>query len=120
MPQNTEAPEAPSIERFRRELDRLVELFGRNLSGYKSSSYDEASLRQEFLNPFFRALGWDVENKAGLILQHREVDGSHDRMVELVDKMLTLAPKLRAAKADAERATLQNAVTATDRQTCPA
>ena len=36
--------------------------------------------------------------------------------IKLVDKMLALAPKLRAAKSDSERATLQNAVTATDRQ----
>jgi hypothetical protein len=40
----------------------------------------------------------------------------HDRLVALVDKMLALVPKLRAARTDAERATLQNAVTATDRQ----
>jgi hypothetical protein len=32
----------------------------------------------------------------------------------LVDKLLALTPKLRAAKTDAERQTLQNAVTATD------
>ncbi|MGD0261087.1 MAG: hypothetical protein ABSD29_14835 [Verrucomicrobiota bacterium] len=32
------------------------------------------------------------------------------------DKMLALTPKLRAAKTDAERQTLQNAVTATDQQ----
>ena len=31
-------------------------------------------------------------------------------------KMLVLTPKLRAAKSDKERATLQNAVSATDRQ----
>ena len=40
----------------------------------------------------------------------------HDRLVGLVDKMLALVPKLRAAKSDAERETLQNAVTATDQQ----
>jgi hypothetical protein len=40
----------------------------------------------------------------------------HDRLVGLVDKVLALTPKLRAAKADAERQTLQNAVTATDQQ----
>ena len=39
-----------------------------------------------------------------------------DKLVMLVDKMLALTPKLRAAKGEAERATLQNAVTATDRQ----
>jgi hypothetical protein len=40
----------------------------------------------------------------------------HDRLVGLVDKMLALVPKLRAARTDAERAALQNAVTATDQQ----
>ena len=40
----------------------------------------------------------------------------HDRLAGLVDKMLALTPKLRAAKTDAERQTLQNAVTATDQQ----
>jgi hypothetical protein len=40
----------------------------------------------------------------------------HNKMVALVNKMLALTPKLRAAKAEAERKTLQNAVTATDRQ----
>jgi hypothetical protein len=40
----------------------------------------------------------------------------HDRLVGLVDKLLALVPKLRAARTDAERQTLQNAVTATDRQ----
>ena len=40
----------------------------------------------------------------------------HDKLVSLVDKMLALTPKLRAAKSDTERATLHNAVSATDRQ----
>jgi hypothetical protein len=40
----------------------------------------------------------------------------HDKLVLLVDKMLSLMPKLRAATADSEKAVLQNAVTATDQQ----
>ena len=39
----------------------------------------------------------------------------HDKLVSLVDKMLLLVPKLRAAKSEGDRATLQNAVSATDR-----
>ena len=62
-----------SFEFFEKELNRLVEIFDKNLVAYKSSGYDEANLRQEFLNPFFAALGWDLENKAGLIPAHREV-----------------------------------------------
>jgi type I restriction-modification system DNA methylase subunit len=62
-----------TFEFFQAEIKRLVETFGKNLDAYKSAGYDEASLRQEFLNPLFRALGWDMENKAGLIPAHREV-----------------------------------------------
>ena len=65
--------DAATLKSFETELNRLVETFGRNLAAYKSPGYDEASLRQEFLNPFFRALGWDIENRAGLIPQRREV-----------------------------------------------
>jgi hypothetical protein len=67
-------PAAATFATFQAELGRLVEVFGRNLSHYKSPGYDEASLRNEFLNPFFRALGWDVENLAGNIPKHREVE----------------------------------------------
>jgi hypothetical protein len=67
-------PDGATFDSFQRELARLVDIFGRNLTAYKNAAYDEASLRQEFLNPLFRALGWDMENKAGLIPQHREVE----------------------------------------------
>ncbi|MDO8571103.1 MAG: N-6 DNA methylase [bacterium] len=40
----------------------------------------------------------------------------HDELVELVDKMLALTPKLRVATSESEKATLQNAVTSTDQQ----
>ena len=40
----------------------------------------------------------------------------HDKLVVLVDKMLGLLPKLRTATLAAEKAVLQNAVTATDQQ----
>jgi hypothetical protein len=40
----------------------------------------------------------------------------HDRLVGLVNKLLGLMPKLRQARSDSERQTLQNAVTAADQQ----
>ena len=63
-----------TLASFQDELGRLVAQFEKNLAHYKGSSYDEASLRNEFLNPFFRALGWDVENMAGNIPKEREVE----------------------------------------------
>jgi predicted type IV restriction endonuclease len=59
---------------FEKELGRLVGIFEKNFAHYKKPDYAEASLRQEFLNPLFSALGWDVENKAGHIPKKREVE----------------------------------------------
>ena len=79
MKKNAAPPEpspadAAGFERFQAELLRLVAQFEKNFKQYQSAAYDEASVRQEFLNPLFRALGWDVENKLGHIPQHREVE----------------------------------------------
>jgi type I restriction-modification system DNA methylase subunit len=75
MQHNRRAGDSATLSNFKIELTRLVEQFRRNLSHYKEKNhYDEASLRNEYLNPLFRALGWDVENRAGLIPKHREVE----------------------------------------------
>jgi hypothetical protein len=67
-------PTATSFAHFESELNRLVESFGRRLAELKQPGYAEAQLRDDFLNPFFRALGWDMENRAGLIQKEREVE----------------------------------------------
>jgi hypothetical protein len=59
---------------FEAELNRLVAAFDKGLNEFKGAGHSEAKLRDDFLNPFFRALGWDLENKAGLIQQEREVE----------------------------------------------
>ncbi len=59
---------------FEKELNRLVDSFGKRLAELKQPGYAEAQLRDDFLNPFFRALGWDMENRAGLIQKEREVE----------------------------------------------
>jgi len=55
------------------KIKELVERFERNLPAYKSQKYNEAQLREEFLNPFFEALGWDVYNKSGAAPAYRDV-----------------------------------------------
>jgi predicted type IV restriction endonuclease len=44
----------------------LVERFERDRKVFLSPDYKEEQLRLEFLNPFFTALGWDMDNKQGL------------------------------------------------------
>lgn len=54
-------------------INELVEQFKRNLPAYKSANYKEEQLKHEFLNTFFEALGWDVQNKSGTAPQYRDV-----------------------------------------------
>ncbi len=56
-----------------REIIELVEGFGRRINEYRSSQYNETELRDEFVNPFFAALGWDVHNQQGLSSECKEV-----------------------------------------------
>jgi predicted type IV restriction endonuclease len=62
-----------SFESFREELTRITSSFHKGLASYRGEGYDEAALRNDFLNPLWRALGWDVENKEGLAQSLREV-----------------------------------------------
>lgn len=54
-------------------VKELVEKFENNLTAYKNSDYKEEQLKQEFINPFFKALGWDVDNNSGAAPQYRDV-----------------------------------------------
>jgi type I restriction-modification system DNA methylase subunit len=55
------------------EIEKLVERFDRNREQYLSPGYNETELRQEFLNPFFSALGWDIENRQGYAEPYKDV-----------------------------------------------
>lgn len=51
----------------------LIERFERNLIAYKSGSYNETQVRREFIDPFFEALGWDVNNREGNAEAYKDV-----------------------------------------------
>ena len=51
----------------------LVERFERNLEAYKSGSYNETQARREFIDPFFEALGWDINNVQGYAEAYKDV-----------------------------------------------
>ncbi|MBZ2165213.1 Eco57I restriction-modification methylase domain-containing protein [Methanobacterium spitsbergense] len=55
------------------EIIELVDKFERNINAYKNPSYKEEQLKQEFINPFFKALGWDIDNTTGAAPQYRDV-----------------------------------------------
>lgn len=55
------------------EIIALVERFDQNLDSYQSGKYNETQLRREFIDPFFKALGWDVDNTAGYAEAYKDV-----------------------------------------------
>jgi hypothetical protein len=54
-------------------IKKLVETFAFHKDHYKSANYNETELRREFLDPFFKALGWDVDNEAGYADAYKDV-----------------------------------------------
>jgi hypothetical protein len=56
-----------------KEIEDLVERFENNLASYKSGHYNETQVRREFLDPFFKALGWDIDNDQGFAEAYKDV-----------------------------------------------
>jgi len=52
---------------------KLCDTFADHRDHFRSGNYNEAQLRKEFLDPFFAALGWDMDNTQGLAPQYRDV-----------------------------------------------
>ncbi|MCH8837745.1 MAG: N-6 DNA methylase, partial [Candidatus Marinimicrobia bacterium] len=56
-----------------RILKQLVKRFEDNLEAYRSGHYNEAQVRAEFIDPFFKALGWDIQNEQGHAEAYKDV-----------------------------------------------
>lgn len=54
-------------------IQQLVERFAEQLDSYKSGEYNETLTRRDFIDPFFKALGWDIDNSQGYAEAYREV-----------------------------------------------
>jgi len=57
------------------DIRALVRRFDEHLSALYSYHYKEAQLRQDFIDPMFSILGWDVENKQEFTGAARDVIG---------------------------------------------
>ncbi|WP_235283085.1 type I restriction endonuclease [Methanosarcina mazei] len=55
------------------QIIELVTRFDNYYERYKSLSYNETQVRREFIDPFFKALGWDVDNTQAFDDRYKEV-----------------------------------------------
>ncbi len=60
-------------EAARKKIARLVERFLEHIDEYKQGAYKEHQTRIDYIDPFFKALGWDMDNEQGLAEAYREV-----------------------------------------------
>jgi type I restriction-modification system DNA methylase subunit len=51
----------------------LVDRFNRNIEAYRSGAYNETQVRREFIDPMFKALGWDIDNESGYAEAYKDV-----------------------------------------------
>ncbi len=71
-----------------KKIELLVARFEEHIESYKKTGYNETLTRRDFIDPFFKALGWDIDNENGYAESYREV--IHEDRVKV--EGLTKAP----------------------------
>ena len=61
------------IQDIKRIIHTLVEKYEANRDFYRTSKFNETQVRNEFLDPLFESLGWDIRNISGKSTNEREV-----------------------------------------------
>ena len=55
------------------KVSSLVDRFDEQKESYKQATYNETLTRRDFIDPFFKALGWDIDNEQDYAESYREV-----------------------------------------------
>ena len=76
---------------LKRRLAERVSLYASRIKEFKNPLYNETEVRIDFVNHFFKLLGWDVDNDAGLPQHLREV--THEATVQVDEKGLKRSKK---------------------------
>jgi type I restriction-modification system DNA methylase subunit len=56
-----------------KRINELINRFGEQYDSYMQSGYNETLTRRDFIDPFFKSLGWDIDNEEGYAEAYREV-----------------------------------------------
>jgi len=60
-------------EQAKDRIKQLIDKFTLQIDYYKSSNYNETQTRRDFIDPFFAALGWDIDNEKQQLETYRDV-----------------------------------------------
>lgn len=78
------------------EIRNLVERFEQHAESYRSGNYNEAQLRKEFVDPMFKALGWDMDNLSSYAEAYKDL--IHEDAIKIGGAMMSFFYKERAVK----------------------
>ena len=67
---------------LRERVTELVQIYSDNYPQFQRATYNETQVRVDFVNRFFKLLGWDVDNERGLPQHLREVTHEATVIVE--------------------------------------
>ena len=56
-----------------KKIESLVSRFNEQKESYKNQGYNETQTRRDFIDPFWKALGWDIDNESDRAESYREV-----------------------------------------------
>jgi len=77
-------------------IAELVERFGQQSDAYKSGRYNETQLRREFVDPMFKALGWDMDDVSSVrTMESKSAAVNRARQFALIIVASTCAIKAR-------------------------
>ncbi len=65
-------------------IEKLVNRYAEQQKSYHASDYNETKTRRDFIDPFFKALGWDMDNEQDVAEPYREV--IHEDKVKIQGK----------------------------------
>ncbi len=54
-------------------IEKLVNRYNEQQKSYHAADYNETKTRRDFIDPFFKALGWDMDNEQDVAEPYREV-----------------------------------------------
>jgi len=66
-------------------VKKLVDNFAEHIDHYKSQDYNETEVRREYLDLFWKALGWDIDNRSGYADQYKDV--IHEDAIKVGDSI---------------------------------
>ena len=75
------------------QVAELVQTYSDNYPQFQRATYNETQVRVDFVNRFFKLLGWDVDNERGLPQHLREV--THEATVVVEEDGVHRSKKLQ-------------------------